>query len=119
MLGPMTSSPKRKPKQKEAGIVSDSIWCGEVKESNCPKNPVNGLDQVNLSAPTQSETVTRPLIRTVRMRVEEEMRDLAQSGHTQELLILLEDGAPFVVDMVSKNLQTLHNITWPDLKKFF
>ena len=106
----MTSSPKRKPKQKEAGIVSDSIWCGEVKESNCPKNPVNGLDQVNLSAPTQSETVTRPLITTVRMRVEEEMRDLAQSGHTQELLVLLEDGAPFVVDMVSKSIQTFHNM---------
>ena len=97
----MTSSPKRKPKQKEVSIVSDSIWCGEVKESNCPKNPVNGLEQVNLSAPTQSETsVARPLIRNVRMRVEEELRDLAQSGQTQELLGLLEDGAPFVVDMV-------------------
>jgi len=99
MFGPMTSSPKRKSKQKEAGIVSDSIWCGEVKESNCPKNPVNGLEQVNLSAPTQSETVARPLIKNVRIRVEEELRDLAQSGHTQELLELLEDGAPFVVDM--------------------
>ena len=104
MFGPMTSSPKRKPKQKDAGIVSDSIWCGEVNESNCPKNVVNGLDQVDLSAPTQSETVARPLIRTVRMRVEEELRDLAQSGDTQELLLLLEDGAPFVVDMVSKKL---------------
>ena len=96
----MTSSPKRKTKQKEVAIVSDSIWCGEQKESNCPKNPVNGLEQVNLSAPTQSETSARPLIRTVRMRVEEELKDLAQSGHTQELLVLLEDGAPFVVDMV-------------------
>ena len=105
MFGPMTSSPKRKTKQKEVGIVSDSIWCGEVKESNCPKNPVNGLEQVNLSAPTQSETVARPLIRNVRMRVEEELRDLAQSGHTQELLVLLEDGAPFVVDMVSRLLR--------------
>jgi len=105
MFGPMTSSPKRKPKQKEVSIVSDSVWCGEVKESNCPKNPVNGLEQVNLSAPTQSETsVARPLIRNVRMRVEEELRDLAQSGQTQELLGLLEDGAPFVVDMDGQTL---------------
>ena len=45
------------------------------------------------------------------------MRDLAQSGHTQELLILLEDGAPFVVDMVG-SLATVIKETG-DIKESF
>jgi len=44
----------------------------------------------------RSEEERPPLL----LRLEEELRELAASGRTRELLGLLEEGAPFVVDMV-------------------
>ena len=37
----------------------------------------------------------------VMLRLEEELKELATGGRTKDLLHLLEEGAPFVVDMVS------------------
>ena len=40
-------------------------------------------------------------IRTIRQTLEHQLQALAQAGETQQLIKLLEEGAPFVVDMVS------------------
>ena len=40
-------------------------------------------------------------IRTIRQTLENQLQSLAQTGDTQQLIKLLEEGAPFVVDMVS------------------
>ena len=40
-------------------------------------------------------------IRTIRQTLETQLQALAQTGETQQLIKLLEEGAPFVVDMVS------------------
>ena len=40
-------------------------------------------------------------IRTIRQTLESQLQLLAQTGETQQLIKLLEEGAPFVVDMVS------------------
>lgn len=40
-------------------------------------------------------------LRAVRVRVEEELRQLAEAGNTQQLIAMLEEGAPFVIDLVS------------------
>ena len=108
MFGPMTSSPKRKPKQKEAGgprlppIVSDSIWCGDEKEEV--------VGRVEGEVRRRDEEVRRRREEEMRgvnseppvmLRLEEELKELATGGRTKDLLHLLEEGAPFVVDMVS------------------
>ena len=40
----------------------------------------------------------------VMLRLEEELKELATGGRTKDLLHLLEEGAPFVVDMVSPSI---------------
>ena len=71
-LGPLTSSPIKTVRDGE----SDG-WAGDS-----PRN-------------TQSS------IRTIRQTVEHQLQVLAQTGETLKLIKLLEEGAPFVVDMVS------------------
>ena len=44
---------------------------------------------------------TQSSIRTIRQTLEHQLQALAQTGETQQLIKLLEEGAPFVVDMVS------------------
>ena len=106
MFGPMTSSPKRRGKQKEGPrlppSVSDSIWCGDEKVeeegSRCDNN-----DQVRIRR-REEEGIVKSDPAPVMMRLEEELKELASGGRTKDLLHLLEEGAPFVVDMVSHNL---------------
>ena len=43
----------------------------------------------------------------VMLRLEEELKELATGGRTKDLLHLLEEGAPFVVDMVSPPLSLM------------
>ena len=43
---------------------------------------------------------TQSNIRTVRQTLENQLQSLAQTGETQQLIKLLEEGAPFVVDIV-------------------
>ena len=104
MFGPMTSSPKRKPKQKEAPrlppIVSDSIWCGDEKEE------VAGRSEGEVEVRRREDEMRRRREEEMReqpvmLRLEEELKELATGGRTKDLLHLLEEGAPFVVDMVS------------------
>ena len=101
MFGPMTSSPKRKPKQKEGPrlppIVSDSIWCGDEKEEVVGRSEGEGevrRREVEMRKRREEEM-------PVMLRLEEELKELATGGRTKDLLHLLEEGAPFVVDMVS------------------
>ena len=71
-LGPLTSSPI-----KPVGDGESDGWAGDS-----PRN-------------------TKQHIRTIRKSVEQQLHQLAQTGETQKLITLLEEGAPFVVDMVS------------------
>ena len=70
-LGPMTSSPIKTMREGES-----EVWAGES-----PRAPHN--------------------IRNIRKSLEQQLRALADSGDTHKLITLLEEGAPFVVDMVS------------------
>ena len=114
MFGPMTSSPKRKPKQKEAAprlppIVSDSIWCGDEKEEVGSRSEGGEGGEVRRredelmrrrrDEEMQGRVNSEP--QPVMLRLEEELKELATGGRTKDLLHLLEEGAPFVVDMVS------------------
>ena len=112
MFGPMTSSPKRRGKQKEGPrlppSVSDSIWCGDEKVeeegSRCDNN-----DQVRIRR-REEEGIVKSEPAPVMMRLEEELKELASGGRTKDLLHLLEEGAPFVVDMVSHNSPIIDNL---------
>ena len=75
---PLTSSPI-KPVTVEA---PEGVWCGDNNNSNSSKSKV----------------------RSMRQTVEQQLQQLALGGDTDSLLKLLEDGAPFVVDMVSRNI---------------
>ena len=108
MFGPMTSSPKRKGKQKEAPrlppIVSDSIWCGDEKEEvgRSEGEEVRRREEEILRRRRENEEMRRVNSEPpVMLRLEEELKELATGGRTKDLLHLLEEGAPFVVDMVS------------------
>ena len=115
MFGPMTSSPKRKPKQKEAAprlppIVSDSIWCGDEKEEVGSRSEGGEGGEVRrreeeLLRRRREEEMRSGGVNSeqppVMLRLEEELKELATGGRTKDLLHLLEEGAPFVVDMVS------------------
>ena len=72
---PMTSSPIKP--------VTDmgDIWCGGEPSNNNNNNK-----------PSK--------IRNIRQTVEQQLQNLALNGQTSKLIKLLEDGAPFVVDMV-------------------
>ena len=72
---PLTSSPI-KPVTVEA---PEGVWCGD-NNNNSSK------------------------VRSMRQTVEQQLQHLALTGDTDSLLKLLEDGAPFVVDMVSGNI---------------
>merc|ERR1719282_540862 len=73
MTQPMTSSPI-----KPVNDFSESgIWCGETNNNNASSNK----------------------IRNIRKSVEQQLQHFALSGETSKLIKLLEDGAPFVVDM--------------------
>ena len=76
---PLTSSPI-KPVTVEA---PEGVWCG---------------DSNNNSSSSTSK------VRSMRQTVEQQLQQLALGGDTDSLLKLLEDGAPFVVDMVSRNI---------------
>ena len=77
---PLTSSPI-KPVTVEA---PEGVWCGDSNNSN--------------SSSSKSK------VRSMRQTVEQQLQQLALGGDTDSLLKLLEDGAPFVVDMVSRNI---------------
>ena len=71
-VGPLTSSPIKTVRDGES-----EVWTGEGPRT------------------TQSN------IRTIRKTLEQQLQTLAQTGETLKLIKLLEEGAPFVVDMVS------------------
>ena len=77
---PLTSSPI-KPVTVEA---PEGVWCGDTNNNN------------NNSSSSK--------VRSMRQTVEQQLQHLALTGDTDSLLKLLEDGAPFVVDMVSRNI---------------
>ena len=77
---PLTSSPI-KPVNNNNDFHDANIWCGDSGN--------NGN-----SAKTRS----------TRQTVEQQLQNLALSGETVKLIKLLEDGAPFVVDMVRTDL---------------
>ena len=131
MFGPMTSSPKRKSNQKEVPrlppIVSDSIWCGEEKdekrEGGRRSEEIRRSEEMRRSdeirrIENKSEDVRKGVTRSEEGRggeelpslarsLEEELRHLATAGRTRQLLGLLEQGAPFVVDMVGTHTCTI------------
>ena len=74
---PLTSSPI-KPVTVEA---PEGVWCGDSNNSS-----------------------SKSKVRSMRQTVEQQLQQLALGGDTDSLLKLLEDGAPFVVDMVSRNI---------------
>ena len=59
-------------------------------------------DQVRIRR-REEEGIVKSEPAPVMMRLEEELKELASGGRTKDLLHLLEEGAPFVVDMVSHN----------------
>ena len=71
-IGPLTSSPIKTVRDGES-----DVWTGDI-----PRN-------------------TQHKVRTMRKSLEHQLLSLAQSGDTAKLIQLLEEGAPFVVDMVS------------------
>ena len=81
---PLTSSPI-KPVTVEA---PEGVWCGDTNNNNNNNNNNNSSSKV----------------RSMRQTVEQQLQHLALTGDTDSLLKLLEDGAPFVVDMVSGNI---------------
>ena len=78
---PLTSSPI-KPVNNNNDFNDANIWCGDSGNNN------------NNSAK----------VRSTRQTVEQQLQNLALSGETVKLIQLLEDGAPFVVDMVRTDL---------------
>ena len=74
---PLTSSPI-----KPVTEAPEGVWCGDSNNNN------NNSSKV----------------RSMRQTVEQQLQHLALTGDTDSLLKLLEDGAPFVVDMVSRNI---------------
>ena len=78
---PLTSSPI-KPVTVEA---PEGVWCGDNNNNN-------------------SSSSSKSKVRSMRQTVEQQLQQLALGGDTDSLLKLLEDGAPFVVDMVSRNI---------------
>ena len=78
---PLTSSPI-KPVTVEA---PEGVWCGDSNNNN-------------------SNSSSKSKVRSMRQTVEQQLQQLALGGDTDSLLKLLEDGAPFVVDMVSRNI---------------
>ena len=80
MSPPVTSSPI---KPVNTPDMSDAnIWCGGDNSKVTP-----GSNK----------------IRNMRQTVETELQNLALAGDTHKLIKLLEDGAPFVIDMVTFN----------------
>ena len=80
----MTSSPIKPVNTNNNNDFNDAnIWCGD-----------SGNHNNNNSAK----------VRSTRQTVEQQLQNLALSGETVKLIKLLEDGAPFVVDMVRKDL---------------
>ena len=80
----MTSSPIKPVNNNNNNDFNDAnIWCGD-----------SGNHNNNSSAK----------VRSTRQTVEQQLQNLALSGETVKLIKLLEDGAPFVVDMVRKDL---------------
>ena len=69
----------------------------EEEGSRCDNN-----DQVRMRR-REEEGIVKSESAPVMMRLEEELKELASGGRTKDLLHLLEEGAPFVVDMVSHN----------------
>ena len=69
----------------------------EEEGSRCDNN-----DQVRMRR-REEEGIVKSEPAPVMMRLEEELKELASGGRTKDLLHLLEEGAPFVVDMVSHN----------------
>ena len=85
MSPPVTSSPI---KPVNTSDMSDAnIWCGG--------------DNPKVNSGTNK-------IRNMRQTVEAELQNLALSGDTHKLIKLLEDGAPFVIDMV--RFRSLRNL---------
>ena len=76
---PLTSSPI-KPVNNNNDFNDANIWCGDSGNNNSAKT------------------------RSTRQTVEQQLQNLALSGETVKLIKLLEDGAPFVVDMVRTDL---------------
>ena len=76
---PLTSSPI-KPVNNDFNEAH--IWCGDSGNNNAK-------------------------VRSIRQTVEQQLQTLALSGDTVKLIKLLEDGAPFVVDMVRKDFLSL------------
>ena len=70
----------------------------EEEGSRCDNN-----DQVRMRRREEEGIVKSEPPAPVIMRLEEELKELASGGRTKDLLHLLEEGAPFVVDMVSHN----------------
>ena len=79
---PLTSSPIKPVNNNNNDFSEANIWCGDSGNNN------------NSSAK----------VRSTRQTVEQQLQNLALSGETVKLIKLLEDGAPFVVDMVRKDL---------------
>ena len=78
---PLTSSPI-----KPVTEAPEGVWCGDNNNNNNNNNSNSSK------------------VRSMRQTVEQQLQHLALTGDTDSLLKLLEDGAPFVVDMVSRNI---------------
>ena len=75
----MTSSPIKPVNFEDAGI-----WCGNESGGGGGGGGGGGSK-----------------IRTIRQTVEQQLQQCATNGDTDKLIKLLEDGAPFVIDMVN------------------
>ena len=81
---PLTSSPI-----KPVTEAPEGVWCGDTNNNN-------------------NSNSSSSKVRSMRQTVEQQLQHLALTGDTDSLLKLLEDGAPFVVDMVSGNIDTCY-----------
>ena len=81
---PLTSSPIKPVNNNDFGDAN--IWCGDSGNNNNSSGKV----------------------RSTRHTVEQQLQNLALSGETSKLIKLLEDGAPFVVDMVREKIYGLN-----------
>lgn len=87
-------------------VLSDALYHGTMSPpvTSSPIKPVNSSDMndANIWCGGDNSKVTSnsKQIRNMRQTVEAELQNLALAGDTHKLIKLLEDGAPFVIDMV-------------------
>ena len=93
-------------KQTQVNTVHVRMASSHQPLTSSPIKPVNNNDfnDANIWCGDSGNNNNSGKVRSTRQTVEQQLQNLALSGETVTLIKLLEDGAPFVVDMVRKDL---------------